>query len=47
MFTLRAAIVKRTTFASLTRATDAKTDKGTLNWTKGDYRKCRKLMQLV
>ena len=24
-----------------------KTDKGTLDWTKGDYWKCPKLMQLV
>ena len=30
-----------------TRVTNAKTDKGTLDWTKGDYRKCPKLTQLV
>ena len=30
-----------------TRVTNAKTDKGTLSWTKGDYWKCPKLMQLV
>ena len=30
-----------------THVTNAKTDKGTHDWTKGDYRKCPKLMQLV
>ena len=30
-----------------TRVTNAKTDKGTLDWTKGDYRKSPKLMQLA
>ena len=34
MFTLRAAILKHATFISLTPVTDAKTDKGTLDWTK-------------
>ena len=30
-----------------TRVTNAKTDKGTLDWAKGDCRKCPKLMHLV
>ena len=30
-----------------TRVTNVKTDKGTLDWTKGDYQKCPKVMQLV
>ena len=35
------------TFISVTHVTNAKTDKGTLDWIMGDYQKCLKLMQLV